>query len=65
MQLLPELPRLLHQALQPRAAHEQRVLELLREQRRSQRRLRGALLAALGFAAGVVTVELMRRGMLW
>ena len=65
VQLLPELPRLLHQALQPRAAHEQRLIELLREQRRSQRRLRGALVAALGFAAGIVTMELVSRGLLW
>ncbi|MDP3669138.1 MAG: ubiquinone biosynthesis regulatory protein kinase UbiB [Telluria sp.] len=38
VQLLPELPRLIHQALQPRAAAEQRLLEtLLTEQRRTQR----------------------------
>ncbi|MEO6409168.1 MAG: ubiquinone biosynthesis regulatory protein kinase UbiB [Burkholderiaceae bacterium] len=65
VQLLPELPRLLHQALLPRAAHEQRLIELLRDQRRSQRRLRGALVAALGFAAGIVTMELVSRGLLW
>ena len=52
VQLLPELPRLVHQALQPRAAAEQRMLEaLVAEQRRTNRLLQviiyGALLLAL------------------
>ncbi len=63
VQLLPELPRLLHQALQPRLAHEQRVLQLLGEQRRSQRRLRGIVYAALGFAGGVLAMHLAGRGL--
>ncbi len=65
VQLLPELPRLLHQALQPRLLHEQRMMALLTEQRRSERRLRGAMLAAVGFAAGVLAMELFSRGLLW
>jgi ubiquinone biosynthesis protein len=54
-QLLPELPRLLHRALQPRGAVEQRLIEtLIAEQRRTQRQIwiLAALAAALVFAAG-------------
>jgi ubiquinone biosynthesis protein len=51
VQLLPELPRLIHQALQPRVAAEQRLLEaLLVEQRRTSR----LLYAVIGIGAGVV-----------
>jgi len=51
VQLLPDLPRLIHQALQPRAAAEQRLLEiLLTEQRRTQR----WLLAAVSLMSGVL-----------
>lgn len=47
VQLLPELPRLVHQALQPRPLSEQRMLEaLLAEQRRTNR-----LLSVIGFIA--------------
>jgi len=52
VQLLPELPRLLHQALQPRAPAEQRLLEeLLVHQQRTRRlvwALGAAVLALLG-----------------
>jgi len=52
VQLLPELPRLLHQALQPRAPAEQRLLEeLLVQQQRTRRvvwALGAAVLALLG-----------------
>ncbi|MEO8807187.1 MAG: ubiquinone biosynthesis regulatory protein kinase UbiB [Burkholderiaceae bacterium] len=51
VQLLPDLPRLIHQALQPRAAAEQRLFEtLLIEQRRTQR----WLLAAVSLMSGVL-----------
>jgi ubiquinone biosynthesis protein len=58
-QLLPELPRLVHQALQPRSAPEQRLLEsLLLEQKRTNRLLRwmfwGAALLILGALMGVL-----------
>jgi ubiquinone biosynthesis protein len=49
VQLLPELPRLVHQALQPRAAVEQRLLEsLLVEQRRTRRLLEAIVWAIVG-----------------
>jgi ubiquinone biosynthesis protein len=51
VQLLPELPRLIHQALLPRAPTEQRLLEaLLVEQRRTRRLLQ----AIIGVVAGLV-----------
>jgi ubiquinone biosynthesis protein len=47
VQLLPELPRLLHQALQPRAPAEQRLLEELLVNQQRTRRLVWALGAAV------------------
>ncbi len=54
VQLLPELPRLIHRALQPRPAIEQRLLEaLLVEQRGTRRLLYGVVcvIAGAGLAA--------------
>jgi len=57
-QLLPELPRLLHQALQPRPMAEQRTLEaLLAEQRRTNRLLQGIVYGGLGFLLGLVVMQ--------
>jgi len=54
-QLLPELPRLMHQALQPRAAMEQRLAELLLvEQRLTNRLLRFVLYAGLLLALALL-----------
>jgi len=61
-QLLPELPRLLHQALQApgRAAGDSSaLLALLAEQRRTNRLLQGVLFAGIGFVLGIVTVQLV------
>ena len=53
VQLLPELPRLLHQALQPKPAAQSQMLEaLLAEQRLTNRLLRSLLYAATGFVLG-------------
>ncbi len=58
VQLLPELPRLVHQALQPKPATEQKMLEaLLVEQRRTNRLLQAIVYAGLGFMIGVVVVQ--------
>ncbi len=58
VQLLPELPRLVHQALQPKPATEQKMLEaLLVEQRRTNRLLQAIVYAGLGFLIGVVVVQ--------
>ena len=59
VQLLPELPRLIHQALQPRAAAEQRLLEtLLVEQRRTARLLRAVVYGGVGVALGLLASQL-------
>ena len=50
VQLLPELPRLLHQALQPRPDPQLRLLELWMEEQRRERRRFGLITGALGFA---------------
>jgi len=59
VQLLPELPRLIHQALQPRAAAEQRLLEaLIGEQRRTRHVLYGVICVTVGLALGVLASQL-------
>ncbi|HJV96598.1 MAG TPA: ubiquinone biosynthesis regulatory protein kinase UbiB [Albitalea sp.] len=60
VQLLPELPRLIHQSLQPRPASEQRALEdLLAEQRRTNRLLQGIVYGGLGVVLGVAITRLL------
>ena len=55
VQLLPELPRLLHQALQPKAPAQSQLLEaLLSEQRQTNRLLRGLIYTAVGFVLGAL-----------
>ena len=59
VQLLPELPRLIHQALQPRVGVEQRLLDaLLAEQRRTARLLRIVLYGGTGLLLGVLGSQL-------
>jgi ubiquinone biosynthesis protein len=61
-QLLPELPRLLHQALQPRPATEQRTLEaLLTEQRRTNRLLHALAFGIVGAVLALLGAELWLR----
>ncbi|MBV8501418.1 MAG: ubiquinone biosynthesis regulatory protein kinase UbiB [Paucibacter sp.] len=58
-QLIPELPRLLHDALQRQAAkppNEDALIELIREQRRTNRVLTALLCAVLGFTIGALLV---------
>ncbi|OYT99006.1 MAG: ubiquinone biosynthesis regulatory protein kinase UbiB [Burkholderiales bacterium PBB1] len=58
VQLLPELPRLVHQALQPKPAADQMMLEaLLAEQRRTNRLLQAIVYAGVGFLIGVIVVQ--------
>ena len=62
VQLLPELPRLIHQSLQSRPAVEQRALEaLLIEQRRTNRLLQGLVYGAVGVMLGLLAVPLVAR----
>ncbi len=59
VQLFPELPRLVHQALQPRASADQRVFEaLLAEERRAHRRTLALLGTAVAGLAAVCLVQL-------
>jgi len=59
VQLLPELPRLLHRALQPHAADPQRVLEaLLVEQRSINRLLRTAVYAGVVVLFGLLAMQI-------
>jgi ubiquinone biosynthesis protein len=57
-QLLPELPRLAHQALQRHGSIEPALLEaMLLEQRRTNRLLRSWMVVAIVFVAGVLMVQ--------
>ena len=60
-QLLPELPRLLHQALRQQAlpGPNPALLALLAEQRRTNRLLQAVLWAGLGFFAGLLATRLL------
>jgi ubiquinone biosynthesis protein len=59
-QLLPELPRLLHAALQPRP-DSPTLLALLEEQRRSNRLLQALLFGVAGFVLGTAIFTLVLR----
>ncbi len=60
--LLPQLPRLIHAALQPPPPSQQHTLEaLLAEQRRTNRLLSGVILAAIGFVVALVVIQLITR----
>ena len=58
-QLLPELPRLVHQALLRSRAPDATTLALLAEQRRTNRLLQAVLYAAVGFVVGMWVTQLM------
>ena len=63
VQLLPELPRLVHKALQPRPQVDSVLVEaLIAEQRRTQRLLLAVVWAGAGFAAGAGLMLLFLRG---
>ncbi len=60
--LLPQLPRLLHAALQNTAQPQQRLLEsMLAEQRRTNRLLTGVVFTAVGFLLGLVAMQVVLR----
>jgi ubiquinone biosynthesis protein len=52
--LLPEMPRLVHQALQQSRRPDPATLALLAEQRRTNRLLQALLYALVGFVAGAL-----------
>lgn len=60
--MLPELPRLLHDYLKHNAAGSRRELEeLLAEQRRTNRLLQALIYAGIGFALGLIVVQMVIR----
>ena len=61
VQLLPELPRLVHQALLRGRQPDTATLALLAEQRRTNRLLQALLYAGLGFVGGLLVTQIMLR----
>jgi ubiquinone biosynthesis protein len=60
--LLPELPRLLHDYLQQRQqGGDHKLLELLEEQKRTNRLLQAIIYGSLGFVAGLIAMQLLAR----
>ena len=60
-QLLPELPRLVHQALQRRRESDPALLALVAEQRRTNRLLQALLYGVVGFIAGALLMQWLVR----
>ena len=58
-QLLPDLPRLVHQALSQRRGGDPAVLALLAEQRRTNRLLQALVYGAVGFVAGALAMQVL------
>lgn len=64
--ILPELPRLMYQYLHQRPSDVRKeMLELLREQRRTNRLLQGIAYGGVGFALGLVVMQMLVRIRLW
>ena len=60
--MLPDLPRLLHDYLKHRPGSQQReLIELLAEQRRTNRLLQGIIYGGIGFALGLLAMQLLLR----
>ena len=60
--LLPELPRLLHDFLKTKPGSQQRLMEdLLAEQKRTNKLLQGVIYGGIGFALGLLAMQLLVR----
>ena len=60
--LLPELPRLLYQFLQNKPAEDRHeLLELLAEQKRTNRLLQSLIYGSIGFALGLIVMQIVVR----
>jgi ubiquinone biosynthesis protein len=60
--LLPDLPLLLHQSLQKKPADGRlELLELLAEQKRTNRLLQGVVYGGIGFALGLIVMQIVMR----
>ena len=64
--LLPDLPRLLHQFLEHKPSDNRReLLELLAEQKRTNRLLQSLIYGGIGFALGLIVMQIVVRVGLW
>jgi ubiquinone biosynthesis protein len=64
--LLPELPRLLYQFLQKKPADDRHeLLELLAEQKRTNRLLQSLIYGSIGFALGLIVMQIVVRARLF
>ncbi len=64
--LLPDLPRLLHEYLKREPQEQRQALEeLLVEQRRTNKLLQGLIYGGIGFALGLVLMQIVIRVRLW
>jgi ubiquinone biosynthesis protein len=60
--LLPELPRLLHDFLKTKPGSQQRLIEdLLAEQKRTNKLLQGVIYGGIGFALGLLAMQMLVR----
>ncbi len=60
--LLPELPRLLHDYLRKGQAHDRQALDvLITEQRRTNRLLQAIIYGGIGFALGLIAMQVLLR----
>jgi len=59
--LLPQLPRLIHAALQPSTSQQRTLEALLVEQRRTNRLLSGVIMAAVGFVLALLVIQVVLR----
>ena len=61
--IVPSLPRLLHDFLQhpPGQQHNRELLELLREQRHTNRLLQGLVYVCIGFVLGLIVMQVLVR----
>ncbi|MEZ0309143.1 MAG: ubiquinone biosynthesis regulatory protein kinase UbiB [Ramlibacter sp.] len=60
--MLPDLPRLVHDFLKRRPAdHNRELLELLAEQKRTNRMLQAIIYGGIGFALGLLAMQLVMR----
>jgi ubiquinone biosynthesis protein len=60
--MLPDLPRLLHDYLDRRPAdHRRELLELLAEQKRTNRLLQGLVYGGVGFVLGLIVMQIIVR----
>ncbi len=64
--LIPELPRLMHDYLQQqKGGHDKALLELLAEQKRTNNLLQKIIYGGIGFALGLILIQIIIRVRVW